>query len=217
MYGQGAEFRTMAACMEAIYLGTADNASGEIAFVEDFPAELLWGGDDTKTVSGPNVDMLFSGSTRVKRLGTRRHENVWRPTADGTFMSGSDGYAMTPTTHPAPSGRAASIKPIAMGFAWRGVAAPTNISFKFTKALEWKPQLGVYSGHKVGTTNTGPNIVNSVLSVLDARVPDWTANSRKAVNNIAKAASNTYSLYHTMSDAGVFGLVGQAYTALRGT
>lgn len=189
--------RTLSACMSLVYTGRMMEASGEIAFIENFPLSACMANDPyIATSTAPSVDEMFNYSTKELRFGTDKHEVVFRPSdtssvfkppgAGPIIIEGTGGSVASRMTE-----QAQAEQPQAIGFAWRGLAPETDqttpFSFAFTKNIEWRPK--VFSG----LTHTPPVQINktqqasTAVHALDTKTPSW---STRVVDGLVSAAGH---------------------------
>lgn len=198
-----ADARTISACMKLTYTGRLDRASGEVAFINNIPLREVLGPVDANSFQPLSVDELFRLAPNRQRLGIDTLECVYRPEAElsGLFHSSQD-YALEyppaeTKTDVTVIGESARVRePRVFGFAWRGLdAGSSDLSFEFTKNIEWRPSATSGFVATVQRSSAGPGgqgYIASALTYLDKHMPGWqerTVDSAKTlVSKVAQAA-----------------------------
>lgn len=174
------EFRTVAACLRAVYTGTTSSCAGRVALLDNIPADLM-----VRSLP-PSVEQMFSYAAETERTGLDPMEIRFRPSSESSNMRATD----TPVfTWPADSravlsDTAHANAPTLIGFAWTGV--PSNsFSFDFIQCIEWKPTpIEGYVEAPVKQVSNTP-LWQSAMKYLDDRFPNWQT---KVMGGAANAA-----------------------------
>lgn len=170
-----ADQRSVGACMRLLYFGRMDSAAGQVAIIENLPAEALID-DGTGVVS--NVDQLFNRASRVMRMGTSTFEVKYRPgTASALFKTERDGV-ITVGNGVASTLTSESLRfgPKLMGFAWKDVSAVSDLSIECFQNIEWRPNTDSGFVSVIPRQLSSPGMTERVLLYLDRYYPGWETN-----------------------------------------
>lgn len=174
------EFRTVAACLRAVYTGTTSNCSGRVAMLDNIPADIL-----VRSVP-PSVDNMFSYAASTERTGLDPMEIRFRPSSESSNMRATDTPVYTwPAGAPTVlSDTAHANAPTLIGFAWTGV--PSNsFTFDFIQCIEWKPTpVEGYVESPVRQISDTP-LWQKAMKYLDDRFPNWQTRVMGGVANAA--------------------------------
>jgi hypothetical protein len=172
--------RLISACMKMTYTGPMVASEGEFCFVRIPLTAVL--GDTPNGVRPVNVDSIFRLSPERLRLGVDTIEIVHRPEAelhelfhetnDSCVVQGDAGAIETVST----LGPTAQLRQVyAFGFAWRSLSdtTPANLTFEFTKNIEWRPSPRSGFVAQVPRVLNNGNKVKEAIRALDATIPNW--------------------------------------------
>lgn len=175
-----ADIRVLAACMQLTFIGKMTDASGEVGFINNLPAqELLTGGprvpgqlDPDREGTPCTVDHLFTYCNMKRRLGVDTNETIYRlnELSSNHFQdensrlmklapNGNDFSASIPAA-------TAILSPRVFGFVWRNTIGDAGLVFDLTKSIEWRPETS--SGLTQTPIRTGgPSLVPYINKVID--------------------------------------------------
>jgi hypothetical protein len=163
------DFRTVSACMRAVYTGSVSSCAGRIAILDNVPAKLL--------LSCPSTAQMFNLSADSNRVSLDATEVAYRPSPETMEFRDKSAqlytvgdHTTTPTYY---SATATNIQPTGFVIAWTGI--PSNqLIFDFIQNIEWRPASG--SGYievppkQLATSS----YLDSTLKMLDDVAPGWT-------------------------------------------
>ena len=180
--------RALSACVRLTYFGRMDASSGQVAYLDNVPAETLL---DDGTGSPSSVDQLFNLSTKVQRLGVDPHEIRYRPPENASiFKTERDGILSlgTPTSSVTNlSSESLRFGPRLIGFAWRNVVATNELSFEFYQNIEWRPNTSTGFVSRVPRQIKSNGFMEDVLHTLDRTVPDWQTRATQVAGSALSA------------------------------
>lgn len=195
------DIRTVAGCIEFMYTGALQDASGRFGIIEGISREQLL----TGASGGPSsVSDMFAVSKHITRTPLDKVEVKYRPSvtgqyfrseglnatdnaasdsADACFHTGIPGTSAT-NVH---STGSTSGSAMGIGFVWAGLPANSSFAFTATKAIEWRPEIGNGIVLPVPRSVSGTNKSAQVVAFLDRTAPGWTTMAKRAVNAGATA------------------------------
>jgi len=186
------QFRVISACMRITYSGPALSAAGNLAYLEDLPAEVLIEGDSTNPIS---VSEAFILASKTERFGIETREIVSRPSERSRIWK-TDREAPFNVGVAASSATSVSVEGLRMGstlsgFAWTGIDPLTSPLFiEFIQVIEWKPKATLGFVQPVPKQITPPGFYESVLGYLDAKHPGWTSTLGQVASNMGHRIAN---------------------------
>lgn len=221
--------RTLSACLSLTYTGQMSHASGELAYIEDFPLRALLSSPSGTPQRAPSVDEMFNYSTNITRFGTDRYEVLHRPNEGSEhFKDGGFGPPTAPNPAQAPTSvlvigdasQANSLssfndialaqQPTAIGFAWRGLdpdmGDATQLSINLVKNIEWRAKTISGLTHATAVSYSPSSQMPKALTVLDRKVGGWTT----------RIGNSTQSMVGAVSQAALTGASGLLSRAARG-
>ena len=178
------------------YTGPLQSTQGEIAYVENIPAEEVLEG--TASGSSLTVENLFVRATKTINLAKDTYELVYRPDVahPAQWVNWAAGGAYAGGTPPSSGSYVTSnqnaIRPRYFGFAFRGVtpAIIESFSLDFFKVVEWRPNSGTgIPGRIPRGVSEHPNPAAKALTFLDQHFPGWSAKIVPVGLNLATRAA----------------------------
>jgi hypothetical protein len=184
------DFRLVSACIKATYTGTMSNSKGQIAYIENLPADTLLLGNGGAPAT---IDQLFNLSSHTTRCGVDDHEIRYRPnpTVTSTFKSDRDGVYTLGTAGASATvltSEALRFSPTFFGFAWRGVIS-SDLFLECFQNIEWRPEAGSGYVNSVPRQLKPAGYLEQILKYLDDTAPGWTVASMNMAGYAAKQVS----------------------------
>jgi hypothetical protein len=142
------DFRTIGACMSLGYTGKLADCQGEVVTTRLPLTELLDPSKEGQFSPQFTINRLFQYSANAQRFTPAGVECIWTPDEEShTFADERPGpFAVVEVGMPgiAPSKTSATMmerNPMAIVIAWRGFDGAMPLSFKLSKAIEWRPKV----------------------------------------------------------------------------
>lgn len=189
-----ADFRTIAACIQATYIGTTLDQKGIIAPITNLSLDVLLSGGVS---NGPaSVDQLLVLADKPIRPG-QDHEVRYRP--DQRELESFKTELSTPILIADPdvgeisvlTTEAYNFGPKCIGFVWKGIPN-ASLDLRCHQVIEWRPEIGSNFAQITPTTpNTPP--AKTYLARLDALLPGWQTLSRRAAQTALRRLISNYT------------------------
>jgi hypothetical protein len=201
--------------MRLTYIGRIVNASGQIAWIDNYQTrDLLY--------NAPSVDDFFNRATKTARFGLDTYEQLFRPDEstgtdrfrgtgdpDPCLVPGAPGASLTTE-----SDTVVNLAPRVFGFAWRGCdpGVIDHMVIETVKVMEWRTE------STSGLTSTVPRALHTpptskILAMVDQAVPGWSSRIASELKTAAVEARNKLWLGIQTEGPAIIGKIGTTAAA----